>query len=462
MLVAASLGVAVAIIPGPLAQGAIRSTTPTSGGGGLGSTSSTGTTTTATTTTATTTTGTGTTTVTGPTTTPYPISTTTTTPTPTTTTPVTITKGPPGNPLTTRGMWIWVLASSNYGNPASIITQAKRYGVSTVFVKAGDGTTVWPQFSQTLVSTLNAAHLHVCAWQFVYGQHPVLEAEVGAQAVANGANCLVIDAESAYQGKYVQAQTYMQKLRQLVGANYPIALAGFPYVDYHPGFPYSVFLGPGGAQYNTPQMYWKDIGTTVDDVYAHTYAFNDIYQRPIEPLGQVFDSPSAEQIHRFRSMSRSYRSPGVSWWDWQSAATKQWRQISQPVAGLKGFTPDSTLASLGKGALGDLVVWAQEHLVSAGESVAVDGDFGPLTKQAVETFQQAHALTITGVINSATWVALLHYPPVAVTWVIKKKQLVAETARASRGAAEVLQVPKSATQPARRDEIAGAGGAGSP
>ena len=53
-----------------------------------------------------------------------------------------------------------------------------------------------------------------------------------------------------------------------------MALAGFPYVDYHPGFPYSVFLGPGGAQYNAPQMYWVDIGTSVNTVYAHTYAYN--------------------------------------------------------------------------------------------------------------------------------------------------------------------------------------------
>ena len=58
-----------------------------------------------------------------------------------------------------------------------------------------------------------------------------------------------------------------------------MALAGFPYVDYHPGFPYSVFLGPGGAQYNTPQMYWMDIGTSVNTVYAHTYAYNRVYQR---------------------------------------------------------------------------------------------------------------------------------------------------------------------------------------
>jgi hypothetical protein len=41
-----------------------------------------------------------------------------------------------------------------------------------------------------------------------------------------------------------------------VGDAYPLALSSFPYVDYHPAFPYSVFLGQGGAQSNVPQLYW--------------------------------------------------------------------------------------------------------------------------------------------------------------------------------------------------------------
>ena len=49
-----------------------------------------------------------------------------------------------------------------------------------------------------------------------------------------------------------------------------------------------MFLGPNGAQYNLPQMYWADIGTTVPSVYSHTYEYNEIYRRPIFPLGQLW------------------------------------------------------------------------------------------------------------------------------------------------------------------------------
>ena len=48
--------------------------------------------------------------------------------------------------------------------------------------------------------------------------------------------------------------SYIDKLRGRIGRSFPTALASFPYVDYHPAFPYSVFLGPGGARFNQRAM----------------------------------------------------------------------------------------------------------------------------------------------------------------------------------------------------------------
>ncbi len=156
-------------------------------------------------------------------------------------------------------------------------------------MKSSDGSSnYWSQFSPELVAAMHANGLKVCAWQFVYGTNPVGEAELGARAVAAGADCLVIDAEGEYEGHYASAQKYIETLRAKIGPAYPVGLASFPYVDYHESFPYSVFLGANGAQFNAPQMYWKDIGTSVASVYAHTYEQNLIYGRPIAPLGQTY------------------------------------------------------------------------------------------------------------------------------------------------------------------------------
>jgi hypothetical protein len=373
--------------------------------------------------------------------------------------PFTVPAGKALRPFEGRGMWIWMLSSSAGGNLSSIISEAHAHGVGTVFIKSGDGTSMWSQFNSTTVSTLHQAGLRVCAWQYVYGNHPMEEAQVGAEAVRDGASCLVIDAEIEYQGKYVQAQTYIRTLRKLIGLRFPLALAGFPWVDYHPSFPYSVFLGPHGAQVNVPQMYWKDIGTTVVNVYAHTYEWNELYQRPIAPLGQLYDNPPLNEIRRFRSISRYYHAPGVSWWDWQSAGTRQWDAMSQGAGGIPGFVAQREVVSVGQGSQGDWVVWAQEHLITAGYKVTIDGDYGPSTTAAAEKFQAARGLPVTGTLDAETWGALLRYHVAAVTWVKRKGKLQAEAASAGT---RVEVVPKSASLHERRDELARAPGRGRP
>ncbi|MEK6252741.1 MAG: hypothetical protein AABM43_12590, partial [Actinomycetota bacterium] len=68
-----------------------------------------------------------------------------------------------------QGMWIWYISRSNGGNVPQIIARAHRARIGTVYVKAGDGSTGWSQFTSSLVSALHAGGLKVCAWQFVYG-----------------------------------------------------------------------------------------------------------------------------------------------------------------------------------------------------------------------------------------------------------------------------------------------------
>ena len=361
-------------------------------------------------------------------------------------------------PFASRGMWIWELPSSDGGNLGAIVADSRRYGLGTLTIKAGDGSSTWSQFNPEVVSTLHANGIHVCAWQYVYGNHPILEAQVGAAAVRDGADCLAIDAESEYEGKYAQAQTYITQLRKLIGQNFPVALAGFPYIAYHPAFPYSVFLGPGGAQYNTPQMYWKDIGVDTDAVYSTTYEYNRLYGRAIDPLGQVYNSPPPGQILRFRQLSRLYGASSVGWWDWQEATSSGWRAVSQPIGSLANTSINGSLVTVGLHGVGDFVVWAQEHLASAGERIAIDGSFGPKTLAAVENFQAARGLPVTGLLDPATWQALLRYRPVAVRWTSRG----AVAAAAARGGVLTLPLPKSAFLPAKRDELAGAGGAGRP
>jgi Putative peptidoglycan binding domain len=354
-----------------------------------------------------------------------------------------------GSAFANNGMWIWYVAKANGGNPARIAARARARGIGTVFIKAGDGNHAWSQFTPQLVAALQDRGLDVCAWVFVYGSDPTGEARVSAEAVRRGAECLVIDAESHYEGRYAQASTYLTRLRASVGPDYPLGLASFPYVQYHPGFPYSVFLGPGGAEFNLPQIYWRAIGTTVDKAIATTYTYNRVYERPIDPMGQLYGNPPVREVLRFRRLALASGFGGVSWWSWQHATPQGFRAAGRrALKGPRKYLPTTAYPELAQGDAGDLVVWAQEHLIAGGYlSSDATGSYGKLTARAVRSFQLAATLPETGVIDAATWQQLLtRLDPVEVDWSRRSGR--------PRSRALNMAVPASARLPALANELA--------
>jgi hypothetical protein len=355
-------------------------------------------------------------------------------------------------PFDRHGMWIWYVDRSEGGSTARIVARARRAGIGTLYVKAGDAGHVWSQFNRPLIRALHRGGLDVCAWQFVYGDRPVAEARVGAAAVRRGADCLVIDAEGQYEGKYAAADRYIRALRRRIGRRFPLSLAAFPYVDYHPSFPYSVFLGPEGATVNQPQMYWRAIGTSVRDVYEHTFLFNRIWKRPLYPLGQTYGGVGRREILRFRRFAESYGGLAPSWWDWQETSAAGWRALGARIAGpVSGYRPPASHPLLKWGSRGDMVVWAQAHLQAAvSPRLPVSGIFGRRTRAAVRSFQASEGLPADGRLGTRTWRSLLHFDPVRPRW---------SGRRAKRGggatASRALppRRPRSASLPATADEI---------
>jgi hypothetical protein len=348
-------------------------------------------------------------------------------------------------------MWIWYVDSSDGGDLSRIVARAKRFNVGTLYIKSGDAGGTWSQFNTPLVESLHAAGLSVCAWQFVYGDSPVAEARVGAISVRRGADCLVIDAEGQYEGKYAAADRYIRELRARIGDAFPLSLAAFPYVDYHPAFPYSVFLGPGGATYNQPQMYWKAIGTSVREVFEHTYLYNRVWDRPVYPIGQTYLNPGHKSIQRFRRFSSMY-GLAPSWWSWQETNGREWGALATSAADpIPGYRPITSHPVLKLGSRGDLVVWAQTYLRAAVRpSLPVSGIFGKLTRGAVRSFQAEHGLRADGAIGTATWEALLQFEPARPGWAG-----ISRTRRrgASTSSATAPSRPLSASLPAKAYEI---------
>ena len=237
---------------------------------------------------------------------------------------------------------------------------------------------------------------------------------------AKGADCLVIDAEVELRGQLRRRRhATSTRCARRIGADFPIALAGFPYVDYHPAFPYSVFLGPGGAHSTCRRSTGRrSAPRSRGGLRAHL---------PLQPRLRAADLPARpdlrqpagrRQIQRFRRSGdrlrpRRRRAGGHGR---RRTVASGGRSAARPPGASRRATGRSALPPLSQGSRGDLVVWAQEHLRGAGESVPVTGYFGHKTRRAVKRFQRVNDFIDDGHIGAKTWHALLAVAPKTVNW----------------------------------------------
>src|SRR5206468_7416461 len=103
-------------------------------------------------------------------------------------------------------------------------------------------------------------------------------------------------------------------------------------------------------------------------------------------------------------------------WDWQEALSSGWaglRTVLSPLAAAGVEPPPPPVFS--RGARGDMIVWAQEHLKAAGVPTRVNGVFDAALKRRVLRFQTAAGPDPSGPLAAATWTALLSPPAATVS-----------------------------------------------
>ncbi|MBM3634278.1 MAG: peptidoglycan-binding protein [Actinobacteria bacterium] len=314
-------------------------------------------------------------------------------------------------PVRGVGMWIWYVSRSEK-SLQDIIDRARTYGVRTVHIKSGDGTSYWSQFDRA-VGPLKAAGLRVCAWQYVRGRKPVAEAAVAARAVRAGADCFLVDAEIEFERlpqRYLRATRYMRALRAQVGTAYPIGLTTFPYVDLHGRFPYTAFLnGPNGAQFTMPQVYWKAFRVSPAVAVERTMRWNRIYGKPIALLGSTYMRESAATIRQFRCAAQAAGAGGESWWAWQNTRAGQWPWLASPLTCQAPLAkPTATrYPVMGMRARGDAVRRLQQLLRGQGISLPVDGFLGATTRDALATYRAQRGLAGGPGTDDAVWADLI-------------------------------------------------------
>ena len=224
-------------------------------------------------------------------------------------------------------------------------------------------------------------------------------------------------------------------------------------MNYHPGFPYSVFLGPGAATANVPQVYWHTIGDSVRTSLEITWEQNSIYKRRIYPVGQTYEDPGSRELLAFRRFMINYGT-APSWWSWQETSSSEWSALSKPVRRVAGYRAYSGHVPLARGDRGDQVVWLQQHLIAAGYSMEPTGIFGGNTYRAVRKFQKSRGLGADGEVGTQTWNRLMRITPVRVRWSAARNR--SRAASISSTGIPSISAPMSADIPMVRNEISGA------
>lgn len=127
-----------------------------------------------------------------------------------------------------------------------------------------------------------------------------------------------------------------------------------------------------------------------------TYAWSDGQLHPDALLYQFKNTGTIDY-------DRAFSDPG--WW----------RPDGQPVVavpapqGQEGVEDDVHLTQMGDKGLAVKIL--QTLLALSGHALAIDGDFGPATLEAVKAFQAGKGLAVDGLVGPATWGALAGAAP---------------------------------------------------
>lgn len=247
----------------------------------------------------------------------------------------------PPLPIAGKGMWIYQFDHILKGNVNVIVSIAKRYGLSHLYVRAGtsrSGLNTWKDIAR-LLPVAHANGLKVIAWYFPYLKNPLQDARRTVRVLRSEVNGhrvdgFAADIETPAEGTWLSSHRvikYMRAVRAKTSKAFIVLVPPRPNSFTIKFYPYNLV-----PYFNAvaPMVYWG----RVDPVKAASEAVSYLkrFNRPIAPIGQVYDMgpeggpkgrPKPDAIARFMSEARRRGSVGVSFWSWQHSEPVQWGMI---------------------------------------------------------------------------------------------------------------------------------------
>lgn len=227
-----------------------------------------------------------------------------------------------------KGFYIWQIARTEGGVPATIANVGAQAGLTHALIKIADGdhgyninSTTGADLVAPLVNAFRARGIESYGWHYVYGYDPVAEADIAiARIHQTGVAGYIIDAEDEYKapGRETAARTFMARLRAAL-PNLPIVLSSYRYPTYHPDLPWQAFLE--SCDYNMPQVYWVEAHNPGAQLTRCLREFQAITPyRPIIPTGSAYLQgswmPTPADVTEFLNTARSLNMQAANFWEW--------------------------------------------------------------------------------------------------------------------------------------------------
>src|SRR5258706_3358539 len=242
-----------------------------------------------------------------------------------------------------KGEWIYILANAvNHlggavpavSNLTSLMIYQKNQGVNYLIVKAGDGSTKFPndaspQLTSDVVNAAHSAGLKIFGYNRSFGTNVPGELAISDYVFNQGVDGFVIDAESEWESQNLPNNTISaSNLCSAIRAFWPnkfLAHAPSAYISVHSSFPYKEFGFYCDAA--MPQDYWIEFGETPGYTARRMNTNWVNWQngltgkwtnsiKPIVPVGQGFSSVNgtieASQIAEFVTELKNGPSPATA------------------------------------------------------------------------------------------------------------------------------------------------------
>lgn len=317
-----------------------------------------------------------------------------------------------------KGMWLYVPASVEGGDPVAIINRAKAVGLTHLYVRTGstrDGFYA-QDFLNALLPVAHANGVRVLGWDFPHLSAPGDDVQRAWAAITyktpdgHRIDGFAADIETPSEGTNNNpdhARAYGEWLRSAVGDAYPlIAVVPRPSTPVLARrYPYAEVVASFDAI--APMVYWmdKDPGAEV----ANAIQYLNQFGKPVMPVGQAYDGgldggpggrPSPAAILRFMQVSWQLGAPAASFWSWQHADQPTWDTIRDAVEFRLAAQPPASLNP-------SLIKAYQVLLTSLGFGMPATGAWDPATDLAVRAYQREARLPETGIVDAVTLNALL-------------------------------------------------------